>query len=87
MSRNTLSRGVFDIDDVSQEDMNKLANIIEEYIDEFEEIMIFPENFLEKHKRDMEVALKRSKQLVKKLRKGDRSVFKKSDRLELDDLI
>lgn len=67
-----------DISNISDEDMNELGNAIEDYIELFEEIMIIPKE-LKKNKKEINEALEISKKLVKKLKKGDRSVFKDCD--------
>lgn len=61
--------------DLSKSDMEELANSIESYIELLEEVMIFPEE-LEGNKKEFEEAIKTSKKLVKKLREGNKNVFK-----------
>ena len=72
-------RDVFDPDNISKEDMNRLADAIENYITLLEEIMIIPEEIIDECGDDVEEGIKRSKKLIKKLRNGDKSVFKDSD--------
>lgn len=72
-------RDVFDPDNISKEDMNRLADAIENYINLLEEIMIIPEEIIDECGDDVEEGIKRSKKLIKKLRNGDKSVFKDSD--------
>ena len=74
---------MFDPDDVSQKDMRKLADNIEAYIDILEEIMIIPKDIIDDCKKDIDEALKRTRKLIKKLRNGDRSVFKSSDEIDI----
>ena len=71
--------GVFDPEKASLKDMKDLADAIEEYINCFTEIMIFPDEMSKRDREEIEEALARSRKLVKKLRKGDVSVFKDSD--------
>ena len=72
-------RDVFDPDNISKEDMNRLADAIENYINLLEEIMIIPEEIIDECGDDVEEGIKRSKKLIKKLRNGDKSAFKDSD--------
>lgn len=67
-----------DLSNITDKDMKELANAIEDYIELFEEIMIIPKE-LKKDKKEINEALELSKKLVKKLKKGDRSVFKDCD--------
>ena len=67
-----------DISNITEQDMHELGNAIEDYLELFEEIMIIPEE-LKKNKKEINEALELSKKLVKKLKKGDRSVFKYCD--------
>ena len=71
--------GVFDPEKASPKEMKDLADAIEEYINCFTEIMIFPDERSKRDREEIEEALARSRKLVKKLRKGDVSVFKDSD--------
>ena len=72
-------RNNFDPENITKSDMNKLAEHIEEYIDMLEEVMIIPSDMKEEHGKRIEKALEVSKKLVKKLRKGDSSVFKDAE--------
>ena len=67
-----------DISNITEQDMRELGNAIDDYLELFEEIMIIPEE-LKKNKKEINEALELSKKLVKKLKKGDRSVFKCCD--------
>lgn len=67
-----------DISNITEQDMHELGNAIDDYLELFEEIMIIPEE-LKKNKKEINEALELSKKLVKKLKKGDRSVFKDCD--------
>lgn len=72
-------RNDFDPENITKSDMNKLAEHIEEYIDMLEEVMIIPSDMKEEHGKRIEKALEVSKKLIKKLRKGDSSVFKDAE--------
>ena len=74
-----MRRDKFDPDDIRKEDMNHLADNIEEYITQLEEVMIIPDEMLDECEDQIKEGIKRSKKLVQKLRRGDRSVFKDSD--------
>lgn len=66
----------FDPESVSKEDMKKLAEHIEEYIEQLKSVMIIPDDVAAEHGDEIEEGLKRTKKLISKLKKGDRSVFK-----------
>jgi hypothetical protein len=66
----------FDPDNISKEDMRKLAEHIEEYVDTLEEVMIIPEELQKEYGDRIHDGLKVTRKLIEKLRKGDRSVFK-----------
>lgn len=72
-------RNDFDPDDISKSSMNKLADHIEEYINMLEEVMIIPSDMMEDHEKRINKALEVSRKLIKKLRKGDSSVFKDAE--------
>lgn len=69
----------FDSDNVTKKDMIKLADHIEEYISELESMMIIPEEIYDEYAERIDSGIKRCKKLIKKLRKGDKSVFKEMD--------
>lgn len=79
MSRRILSVDDFDPNDIRQEQMEFLADHIEEYLELLEEVMIIPDEIMDDHGDEIEEGIKRTKKLIKKLRKGDRSVFKDED--------
>ena len=58
--------------------MKQLAEHINEYLDVLEEVMVIPEELI-KDEELIKAALKRSRKLVRKLREGDKSVFKDMD--------
>lgn len=68
-----------DPDNIRQSDMDRLADAIETYLHEFESVIILPQDLLEDHGDAMKRAIEMTKKLIKKLRKGDRSVFKDSE--------
>lgn len=65
-----------DPENIKQSDMDRLADAIETYLHELESVMIIPEDLLEDHGDEMKRSISLTKKLIKKLRKGDRSVFK-----------
>jgi len=69
-------RNGFDPENISKSDMNKLADHIEEYMDTLREVMIIPQEMMDDHGKRINKALEVSEKLVRKLRKGDSSVFK-----------
>ena len=69
----------FDPDNIKREDMKKLANAIEDYISELESIMIIPDEILDSCEDKIREGIKRSRKLIKKLRNGDKDIFKDSD--------
>lgn len=68
-----------DPENIRQSDMDRLADAIETYLHELESVMIIPEELLEDHGDEMKRSISLTKKLIKKLRKGDRSVFKDSE--------
>ena len=71
-----MRKDTFDPEDISQEDMDYIATQIEDYVNELEETMIIPEEIIEDVGDQIDEGIRRAKKLIKKLRKGDRSVFK-----------
>ena len=65
-----------DPENIRQSDMDRLADAIETYLNELESVMIIPEDLLEDHGDEMKRSISLTKKLIKKLRKGDHSVFK-----------
>lgn len=72
-------RDVFDPDDVRQEDLDMLADHFEEYINMLNEMMIIPDEIMDSQRKQIKEGIEITKKLIKKLRKGDLSVFKDSD--------
>ena len=69
----------FDPENISKKDCQNFADHLEEYLEVLEDIMIFPKEMKKKDKEKMQDAIHQTKKLIKKLRKGDRSVFKDPD--------
>lgn len=65
----------FSKENYSKTSMRLLAKSISDYLTLFEDIMIIPKE-LKNSKKDVQEAKKIIKKLIKKLRNGDRSVFK-----------
>ena len=65
----------FDPMKLSNRDLKNLADNIEEYLSLLEEVMLFPEELLDSRK-EFDDSIKTVVTLIKKLLKGDRSVFK-----------
>lgn len=72
----------FDPYNISKQDMSILAEILSNYVDEFETVMIFPDDMPEKDRATMSESLKRVHKLINKLRKGDKDVFKDPDKVD-----
>ena len=70
---------VYDPDSITKKDMDDFADGLERYLHVFQEIMIIPDEIKKDVGDEMEESIKIVKQLIKKLRKGDRSVFKDAD--------
>jgi hypothetical protein len=70
---------IFDPENVSKSDMNRLANVIEEYLDTLKSTMVIPDEIMKSDRKRLKNGLEVTEKLIKKLRKGDRSVFKESD--------
>lgn len=68
-------KDIFDPDDITRGDMEKIAFHIEEYLDLLESVMIIPEEIMKDHGDKIRRGIEVSRKLVKKLKKGDRSVF------------
>lgn len=69
----------FDPHNIKQSEMNKLADAIEEYLDVLEKVIIIPEEMKKDCEEKIKEGIKRTEKLIKKLRKGDTSVFKDED--------
>lgn len=69
----------FDPDNITKESMKFLGEKFEEFIDELTAVMIIPDELSEKCHKEIKEGFKRSNELIKKLKKGDSSVFKDSD--------
>ena len=73
-----MSMPSFDPHNLTDDQMRDLGNSIEEYLMLLEGVMIFPEE-LEGNKKEFMDAIKTTKKLIKKLKHGDKSVFKSYD--------
>ncbi|MCM1215448.1 MAG: hypothetical protein NC548_13125 [Lachnospiraceae bacterium] len=69
----------FDPDHITKEQMNFLADHIERYADELGSSFVIPNELRIEHEDQINEAMKRVRILIKKLRKGDTSVFKDED--------
>lgn len=69
-------KDTFDPEDITKEDMNKVADHIEGFLLVLKEIIYIPEELLDEHGKKIEKGISRTEKLIKKLRKGDRSIFK-----------
>jgi len=76
-----MRKETFDPSDISKDDMNKLADAIEEYKDSLMSVMVIPEEIVKECEDKLKEGLRRTDRLIKKLRKGDRSVFKDDEEL------
>lgn len=76
-----MRKETFDPNDISKDDMNKLADAIEEYKDSLMSVMVIPEEIVQECEDKLKEGLRRTDRLIKKLRKGDRSVFKDDEEL------
>lgn len=74
-----MSKERFDPHDIRQSDMNKLAEAIEEYLQVLNEVMVIPDEIKEDCEEQIKEGKKRTEKLIRKLRKGDISVFKDED--------
>jgi hypothetical protein len=69
----------FDVNNIKQPDMNRLADDIEEYMIVLNKVMIIPEDMRKECEPLIKEGKKRTEKLIKKLRKGDKSIFKDED--------
>lgn len=72
----------FDPYDIEKKDMQDLANDIETYLNAFQEVMIIPKELEEQYGAVIGASIDTTKKLIRKLRKGDISVFKDPDEWE-----
>ena len=72
----------FDPYDIEKKDMQDLANDIETYLNAFQEVMIIPKELEEQYGAVIRASIDTTKKLIRKLRKGDTSVFKDPDEWE-----
>lgn len=74
-----MSNSTFDPNNIRQSDMDKLADAIEGYLDVLRKVIIIPEDIKKECEDKINEGIKRSEKLIKKLRKGDTSIFKDAD--------
>lgn len=74
-----MPRDMFDPDDIRQGDLDLLADHIEEYLNLLREVMIIPDEILDTQRKQIKEGIERTEKLIKKLRKGDLSIFKDVD--------
>ncbi len=67
------ANGYIDPEDISRRAMDAIADAIEDYLEVFTDVMIIPKGI---DKDEVQDALHMCRKLVKKLRKGDKEVFK-----------
>ena len=72
----------FDPYDIEQKDMDTLADIIERYLDQLQEVMIIPKELEDQYGNGIRKSIEVSRKLIRKLRKGDVSVFKDPEEWE-----
>jgi hypothetical protein len=77
-----LDNDVFSVDNVTKTDMKILAESIAEYLDVFQNVMVIPEDLKNEYEDKIKEGIKRTEKLIKKLEKGDKSVFKDPDDVE-----
>ena len=65
----------FDPKDITQEDLNELADAVEEFIRQQEEMYIIPKKIIEKHEKEYNEGRKTVEKLIKKWRKGNTDTF------------
>ena len=73
-----MTRDMITPETITRADMKKLADHIEEYVMVLQEVMIIPEEIMHKEE-EIKHAIKIVNKLIKKLRKGDKNVFKDAD--------
>lgn len=69
----------FDPINITQAQMDKLAACLREFLEFLEECVVIPDDMKDSCERDVKEGIKRTKKLIEKLEKGDRSVFKDED--------
>jgi hypothetical protein len=82
MKTSVLDNDVFSPDELTKADMKLLAGHIEEYLELFTDVMVIPEDIQSDQKAKIKEGIKRTKELIERLYKGDKSVFKDPDDVE-----
>lgn len=75
--------GDWDVDSFTKEDGGIIADAIEKYLDRLDRLMIIPEELMDDSDEFLEAIKFIRKKLLKKLRKGNKSVFKDMDEWNL----
>ncbi len=69
----------FNPNNITKDDMKRLAEAIKAYVDELENVMVIPDDLVDKYEDEIKEGIKRTRKLIKKLEHGDKSVFKDED--------
>lgn len=69
----------FDPKHADKSDMKRLATGLRKYLDLLDNVMVIPPDVQKKHGDRIEEGIRRTKKLIKKLEKGDKSIFKDAD--------
>jgi hypothetical protein len=73
------AKGTFDPNDIEQVDLNFIATCIENYLIELEHHMIIPDNVTKESGDQINEGIKVAKKFIKKIRNGNKNVFKHKD--------
>ena len=68
----------FDPDDLTKNQLEQFADHLDNYLEMFQDVMVIPKELLDKEK-EMDIAIGLVKELISKLKKGKKSVFKDMD--------
>ena len=66
----------FDPRNIDEGDMLQLAEALSNFVEFFDECVIVPDEIRDKYDDDIKDGLNKVRKLIKKLKKGDKSVFK-----------
>lgn len=70
-----MRKEIFDPSDITKDEMEYIADHIETFVDNLEEIMIIPDDIKRDCEDEIKEGIARSRKLIRKLRKGKKSVF------------
>ncbi len=73
----------FDPRNITNKEMKNLADHFEEYTDQFFSIMVIPREIIDKTKEPIENSRKLVSKLIKKLKEGDKNVFRDEDEWDI----